>query len=35
MQFLCAKHHLQGVWGRAAPPAGSATSTLWVLSPLA
>src|SRR3954468_18160362 len=31
----CGKHHLQGVRGRAAPPAGSATGTLWVLSPLA
>src|SRR4051794_7258121 len=33
------KHHLQGVWGRATPGtlwvAGSATGTLWVLSPLA
>src|SRR4051812_25705364 len=31
----CGKHHVQGVWGRATPPAGSATGTLWVLSPLA
>jgi hypothetical protein len=23
-QLLCGKHHMQGVWGRAAPPAGSA-----------
>ena len=33
------KHQLQGVWGRAPPGtlwvAGSATGTLWVLSPLA
>src|SRR5215213_1981444 len=31
----CAKHHLQGVWGRAPPPAGSPTGALWALSPLA
>ena len=24
MHLSCAKHDLQGVWGRAAPPAGSA-----------
>ena len=35
MARSCGKHHLQGVWGRATPPAGSATGTLWVLSPLA
>jgi hypothetical protein len=23
MQFLCDKHHLQGVWGRLARPAGA------------
>jgi hypothetical protein len=35
MQFSCGKHQMHGVWGRAAPPTGSATGTLWVLSPLA
>jgi hypothetical protein len=24
MPLSCGKHHLQGVWGRALPPAGSA-----------
>ena len=35
MARLCGKHHLRGVWGRAASPTGSATGTLWVLSQLA